>query len=467
MALKRARRQRKKVTVALNNATGVLDGTPGLERSTMRLVTRRLGLLLFVVYILNYLDRTNIGIAKDHLQASLGLSEAAYGLGAGLFFIGYVLFEVPSNLILYRVGARLWITRIMVTWGLAAMGMAFVQNEMAFYILRFLLGAAEAGLVPGVILYLTQWIPSARRARLIALFYLAVPLSSAFGSPLSGWLMGFNPFGVEGWRFMFFLEGIPCLFVAVLVLAFLTDNPARAKWLDERQRTWLTAALAKEKSEEDTTHQSGTLRQAFINPRVLGMALVFFSMIIPIYALAFFLPAIIKQMGTFSILQVGFITAVPYIFASIGMFLISRRSDRTGERVLHYVVPSALGAGGLVMAALTLGSAPAVAMVGFCIGAIGCLSTLPVFWSITPRLLTGVAAAGGIALVCAIGNIAGFVAPYMVGLIRGENATAASSSQAILVSAGFLLVAAVGMLLVGKSLGKEHAHKSESSANAY
>jgi MFS transporter, ACS family, tartrate transporter len=452
--------------VALNNVTGVLDGTPELERSTMRLVTLRLGLLLFVVYILNYLDRTNIGIAKDHLQTSLGLSEAAYGLGAGLFFIGYVLFEVPSNLILYRVGARLWITRIMFTWGLAAMGMAFVQDEMTFYVLRFLLGAAEAGLVPGVILYLTQWIPSVRRARLIALFYLAVPLSSAFGSPVSGWLMGFNPFGLDGWRFMFFVEGIPCLFVAVLVLVFLTDNPTRATWLDERQRTWLTAALAREKSEEDTTHQSGTLQQAIVNPRVLGMAVVFFSMIVPIYALAFFLPAIIKQMGTFSILQVGLITAVPYIFASIGMLLISRRSDRTGERVLHFVIPSALGAAGLVVAALTLGSAPAITMAGFCIGAIGCLSTLPVFWSITPRLLTGVAAAGGIALVCAIGNIAGFVAPYMVALIRGENATVASSSQAILVSASFLLVAAVGMLRVGKSLGNKDAHKSESNANA-
>lgn len=425
-----------------------------LERTTLRRVTRRLAILLFVVYVLNYLDRTNISIAKENMQADIGLSEVAYGLGAGLFFVGYVLFEVPSNLILYKVGARLWITRIMVTWGLAAMGMAFVQDEMSFYILRFLLGVAEAGLVPGVILYLTGWIPSVRRAHLIALFYLAVPLSTVFGAPLSSWLMGFTPFDFPGWRFMFFIEGLPCLFVAALVFFFLTDSPAKATWLEDRQRNWLMSTLAQEHREVDTSHQPGTLLAAARDIRVLGMALIFFAMVVPIYALAFFLPAIVKQMGSFSQMEVGFITAIPYVFASIAMVLISRRSDRTGERIYHYVIPAGIGALGLVIAGLSLGSMPVLALIGFTLAAVGCISTLPMFWSITPRLLHGVAAAGGIALVCAIGNIGGFVAPYMVALIRGEKATTLTSSYAILVVAAFLAVAALVMVAIGRSLNR-------------
>jgi MFS transporter, ACS family, tartrate transporter len=430
----------------------------GVARSTMRRINGRLVLILFAVYIFNYLDRTNIGIAKLHLQPDIGLSEAAYGLGAGLFFIGYVIFEVPSNLLLYKVGARLWIARIMVTWGLAAMAMALVQGEWSFYALRFLLGVAEAGLVPGVILYLTQWIPAGRRARVIGLFYLAVPLSTVFGAPLSSWLIGFSPWGLEGWRFMFVIEGLPCLFLAVVVFKYLTDRPHQAEWLTAEQREWLTGELAQEEqSQSGHTHRVGSLAGALRDPRVLGMSVVYFSMIIPIYALAFFLPAIVKQMGSYSTLQIGFITAIPYVFASIGLLVLARRSDRLGERVYHFAVPAAVGAAGLVLAAVTLSSSPVLALVGFTLGAIGCISTLPCFWSETPKLLTGVAAAAGIALISSIGNIAGFVAPYMVALIKGEQQSDAGSSNAVLTCAAFLGVAALVMVLVGRSIAAAKA----------
>lgn len=436
-----------------------------IERSTMRLVTGRLVAILFAVYIFNYLDRTNIGIAKLHLQPAIGLSEAAYGLGAGLFFVGYVIFEVPSNVALYRVGARLWIARIMVTWGLVAMAMAFVQGEWSFYVLRFLLGVAEAGLVPGVILYLTQWIPSIRRARMISLFYLAVPLSTVLGAPLSSWLMGFSPWDVAGWRFMFFAEGLPCLFLAVIVLRFLTDRPEHATWLSSEQRAWLTRELAQEEATlAQDSHRVGSLAGALRDPRVLGMSLVYFSMIIPIYALAFFLPTIVDQMGSFTTLQIGFITAVPYVFAAAGLMFLARRSDRLGERIYHYAIPAAIGGAGLVLAALTLSSAPVVALVGFTLGAIGCISTLPCFWAETPKLLTGVAAAAGIALISSIGNIAGFVAPYMVALIKGEEESQAGSTNAVLACAAFLGLAAVVMVLVGRSISAlraSSAHRSE------
>lgn len=436
-----------------------------VERLTMRRITGRLVLILFAVYIFNYLDRTNLGIAKLQLQPDIGLSEAAYGLGAGLFFVGYVIFEVPSNILLYKVGARLWIARIMVTWGLVAMAMAFVQNESSFYALRFLLGVAEAGLVPGVILYLTQWIPSARRAQVIGLFYLAVPLSSVFGAPLSSWLMGFSPWGVAGWRFMFVIEGLPCLVLAVVVLKYLTDRPHEAKWLSDEQRAWLTGELELEEQSQSThTHRVGSLLGAMRDPRVLGMSLVYFSMIIPIYALAFFLPTMVKQMGSFSTLQIGFITAIPYVFASIGLVVLARRSDRLGERIYHYAVPAAMGAAGLVLAAVTLVSSPVLALVGFTLGAVGCISTLPCFWSETPKLLTGVAAAAGIALISSIGNIAGFVAPYMVALIRGEQQNQSGSTNAVLACAAFLALAAVVMVLVGRSIAAARARSSEALA---
>ncbi len=419
-----------------------------LARTTLRRVSVRLGLLLFFVYVLNYLDRTNIAIAKLQMQPDIGLSEAAFGLGAGLFFVGYVLFEVPSNMILARVGARYWIARIAFTWGLVSMAMFLVRDEWSFYLLRFLLGVAEAGLVPGVVLYLTHWVPALRRARLISLFYLAVPVSTVIGAPLSTWLMGFRPWGLTGWQFMFLVEGFPCLVVAFVVLRYLTDKPAEATWLTPDQRAWLTATLARE--EGAAGHRAGTFAAACRDQGVLGMAAAFFSMIIPIYAMTFFLPTIVKQMGSFTTGQIGLLTAIPFAFAALGMWLLSRSSDRTGERTRHYVRPALAGVAGLLLSALTLGSSPVLALLGFTLGAIGCISTLPVFWAHAPFLLTGAATATGIAFITAIGNIAGFVSPYMVALIKGNEKGMGHSSTAIAVTAVFLALAAVIMTGVGR-----------------
>ncbi|MFD4250127.1 MFS transporter [Amycolatopsis thermoflava] len=295
----------------MSGNTGVADHDE-LARTTLRKVTWRLGVLLFFVYVLNYLDRTNISIAKLKMQPDIALSETAFGLGAGLFFVGYVLFEVPSNMILYRVGARYWIARIMFTWGLVSMAMFLVRDEWSFYALRFLLGVAEAGLVPGVILYLSQWVPAVRRARLISVFYIAVPVSTVIGAPLSSWLMGFTPWGLTGWQFMFLVEGFPCLVMAFVVVRFLTDKPAQATWLSERQRAWLIAELDREEEANSAGgHRAGSLHAAVRDRGVLGMSFAFFAMIIPLYAMAFFLPTIVRQMGSFSTAQIGWLTAIP------------------------------------------------------------------------------------------------------------------------------------------------------------
>jgi MFS transporter, ACS family, tartrate transporter len=430
----------------------VVAGSGEIERSTMRKVIPRLGGLLFVVYIFNYLDRTNVGIAKLQLQPDLGLSEAAFGLGAGLFFVGYVLFEIPSNAILYRVGARIWIARIMFSWGLVSMAMCLARNEWSFYLVRFLLGVAEAGLVPGVLLYLGQWIPAARRARVITVFYIAVPISTVIGAPLSTWLMGFRPWGLDGWQFMFLVEGFPCLILAALTLKFLTNRPEQATWLSVEQRTWLTARMEQEQADVVATHGHGprSLLAPIRDKGVLAMASAFFCMIIPLYALAFFLPTIVKAMGSFTTTQIGWLTAIPYVFTALFMWLISRNSDRTRERTYHYVVPAAVGVVGLVVAAVSLHS-PILAMIGFTLGAIGCISTLPTFWTQAPFLVgAGVAAAGGIAFITAFGNIAGFVSPYLVALIKGDGGGTSGSTNAILVCAGFLVLAALSFFAVGR-----------------
>ncbi|MEU0530727.1 MFS transporter [Amycolatopsis tolypomycina] len=433
-----------------------------LERATLRKISWRLGALLFFVYVLNYLDRTNISIAKIEMQPDIALSEAAFGLGAGLFFIGYVLFEVPSNMILYRVGARYWIARIMFTWGLVSMAMFLVRDEWSFYGLRFLLGVAEAGLVPGVLLYLSQWVPAAHRARLIGVFYVAVPISTVIGAPLSTWLMGFTPWGLTGWQFMFLVEGFPCLLMAFVVLRYLTDKPSQATWLTEQQRTWLTTELAREDAANGSAgHRAASFRAVVKDKRVLGMSFAFFSMIIPLYAMAFFLPTIVKQLGTFTTTQIGWLTAIPYVFAALGMWLLARHSDRTGERTRHYVWPATAGVAGLVVSALNLTGSPVLALAGFTLAAIGCISTLPVFWAQAPYLLAGAAAATGIAFITAIGNIAGFVSPYMVALIKGNGPGLGNSAAAILVTAVFLAVAAGTMAAVGHRIGRRRTREPE------
>ena len=393
-----------------------------VDRRVVRKAARRLLPLLVLLYLVNYLDRVNVGFAALTMNADLGLSSAAYGLGAGLFFIGYFLFEVPSNIALHKVGARLWIARIMVTWGLVASATAFVQGELSFYVVRVLLGIAEAGFFPGVLLYLTYWFPRPERARIVALTFLAVPLSSVLGSPLSTLLIqhGEGLLGFDaGWRFMFFVEGLPAVVLGVVVLFLLPDRPTRARWLTPAEGAALEAHLAAEEAE--VVGREVPTRQALTDPRVLALSLVYFGIVFGLYVLAFFLPQVIRgfqeQFGTtFSLLQVGLVTAVPYAFAAAAMVLWARHSDRTGEREGHVAIAVFVGAAGIA-AALYMDS-PLAVMVCITVCAVGIYAAIPVFWTLPTRLLTGVGAAAGIALVNSFGNLAGFAAPYVTGWLE-------------------------------------------------
>ena len=393
-----------------------------LTRTAVRAATVRLLPLLGLAYLLNYVDRVNVGFAALTMNADLGLSAAAYGLGAGLFFIGYFFFEVPSNIILHRVGARLWIARIMVTWGIVASATAFVQGEVSFYVVRVLLGLAEAGFFPGIILYLTYFFPRVDRARIVALFFLAVPLSSVFGGPIStlliahgGGLLGFD----AGWRFMFFVEGIPTLLLGIAVLFLLPDRPHKARWLSPEQATALETTIA----EEDAREVPGELgvRAALTNPRVIALSLTYFGIVFGLYVLAFFLPTIIKdfqtQFGTkFSLVQVGLVTAIPYAIASIAMVLWAWHSDRTRERALHVAIPALVGA--VAIAAALYQTSPLTTMVMVTICAVGVFAAIPPFWSLPNAFLTGAGAAAGIGLINSFGNLSGFVGPYVTGWLQ-------------------------------------------------
>lgn len=427
-----------------------------LENSVMWKIKMRPIAVLFVVYILNFLDRTNIGIAKLRMASDLSLSDTAYGLGAGLFFIGYILFEVPSNLILYKVGARFWITRIMVSWGIISAAMAFVQGETSFYILRFLLGVAETGLVPGVMLYLAMWIPNARKAEITALFYLAVPVATIIGAPISSYLMGIEAFGMAGWRFMFLAEGLPSVFFALAVWFFLDDKPEQAKWLNDSERNWLVTKLKTEQTaQQANTHSTSSLLGSLKDPLVLGMSFCYFAMVIPLYALSFFLPTIVQQMGAgeYSSLKIGFITAIPYVFASIGLIAISKSSDRYNERVWHYSGPALIGALGLALAGYAVSFSPVLALIGISLGAVGCISTLPCVWAQTPLFLRGIAVAAGIAVINSFGNIAGFLSPYLIGILRDNASTPEHGTLfAMLGVAASLAAGAVCMLITGSAI---------------
>jgi len=367
-----------------------------LDRRVVRKAARRLLPLLVLLYLINYLDRVNIGFAALTMNADLGLSSAAYGLGAGLFFIGYFFFEVPSNVVLHKVGARLWIARIMITWGLVASATAFVQGEVSFYVVRVLLGIAEAGFFPGVLLYLTYWFPRAERARIVALTFLAVPLASVIGSPLStvliqhgDGLLGFD----AGWRFMFFVEGLPALVLGVAVLFLLPSRPSSARWLTPAEATALEERLAAEDARE--VGSEVPTRQALTDPRVLALSVVYFGIVFGLYVLAFFLPQVIagfqEQFGTtFSLLQVGLVTAVPYAFAAVAMVLWARHSDRAGERAGHVTVAAFIGA--VAIAAAPYMDSPLAVMLFTTVRALGVYAAIPVFWQLPTRLLTGVAA---------------------------------------------------------------------------
>jgi len=417
------------------------DETVVLERATLAKVTRRLIPFLLLLYVVAWLDRVNVGFAALQMNRDLGFSPAVYGFGAGVFFVGYALFEIPSNLILARVGARRWIARIMITWGLVSASMMFVRSETTFYALRFLLGVAEAGFLPGIIYYLTHWYPAAARARAVSWFMAAIPLSIVIGGPLTGLLLEMKgTLGLAGWQWLFLLEGVPAVILGVVVLFYLTDTPEQARWLDPEERTWLSARIRAEQSQAKSRHGVG-LRQALLHPTVWQLALIMFACQSGSYGLTLWVPQILKGLSGLSDLHVGMISAIPYVCAAIGMVLIGTHSDRTGERFLHIAIPSTIGAIGFTASAFLLSPIPG--LIALTIAAIGDLGSRGPFWSLPGRFLVGSASAGGIALINTIGSLGGFVGPYAVGLVK--NATG-DFTGGLLLLAFMLFVSAIATL---------------------
>ncbi|MDT6960825.1 MULTISPECIES: MFS transporter [unclassified Cupriavidus] len=422
----------------------------GFEDAVYRKVSWRLVPFLLLCYVVAYLDRVNVGFAKLQMLNDLQFSETVYGLGAGIFFIGYFLFEVPSNVILHKVGARIWIARIMITWGLISAAMMFVTTPTMFYVLRFLLGIAEAGFFPGIILYLTYWYPASRRGRTTTFFMTAIALSGVIGGPLSGWIMqsfdGHN--GWAGWQWMFLIEGIPSILVGIWVLLYLDDRIAHAKWLTPDER----ALLARNIEAEDQHKEDPPVRQVLSSPRVWLMSAIYFSFVMGLYGVSFWLPTIIKQTGVKGTLEVGMLTAIPYGCAVIGMILFAHSADRRGERRWHIAVPALLGALGLVLS-VQWHADTTLAMIALTLATIGILTTLPLFWSLPTAFLAGTGAAAGIALINSLGNLAGFISPYAVGWLK--DLTQSTDSGMYLLAACMVVGAALALSVPAKMVSRQ------------
>jgi MFS transporter, ACS family, tartrate transporter len=417
-----------------------------IERSTMARVTGRLLPFLLLLYIVSWLDRVNVGFAKLQMNADLGFSETVYGFGAGIFFVGYALFEVPSNLLLARFGARLWIARIMITWGLISIGMMFVHDAITFFTMRFALGVAEAGFLPGIVYYLSQWFPREQRARAVSWFMIGIPLSVVFGGPLSGWLLGFDGYlGLKGWQWMFVVEGIPAVVLGFVVLVFLTDQPADARWLAPAQRQWLSERIESEHVAAQKKH-GYSVREALQHPTVWLLALIMFCCQTGSYGLTFWVPTIVKGLSGYTNVETGFFTALPYIAAAAGMVLIGRSSDRSGERFLHVAIPTAIGALGFIATGLL--HSPIPAMIALTVAAVGDYGTRGPFWAMPGKFLSGSAAAGAIGLINAMGAVGGAIGPPAVGYLK--DVTGSFVGPMFLLS-GILLAGSILTLVLRKS----------------
>jgi len=369
-----------------------------------------------LLYLVAYLDRLNLGFAALQMNAALGFSSEVFGFGAGIFFIGYFLFEVPSNLVLARVGARVWLARIAIVWGLISIGMLFVQGVRSFYVMRFLLGAAEAGFFPGVVLYFTYWFPAAERARAMAQFTTASMAAGILGSPLSGLLLSLRGVGgLAGWQWLFLAEGLPAVILGIVALWYLTDRPEHARWLPDSEKVWLIDTLRRER-EYTARPDADTLRAGLLDRSVWGFAAVLFLMVTSGYGFSFFLPQIVKGLSGGSDLAVGLWSAVPFLAAAVAMVIVAAHSDRTGERRVHVACCACTAAIGLAWASYA--ATPVLAFLALVIAAIGLYSATPPFWSMPTAMLRGTGAAAGIALINAVGNLGGFMGPYAMGWMR-------------------------------------------------
>ncbi|WP_225768670.1 MFS transporter [Inquilinus sp. Marseille-Q2685] len=386
-----------------------------IEKRVYRKVFWRIVPFLMLCYVIAYLDRVNVGFAKLQMSQDLGFSEAVFGLGAGIFFVGYFLFEVPSNVILHRVGARVWIARIMITWGIVSAAFMFVPSAPWFYALRFLLGLAEAGFYPGIILYLTYWYPSHRRAKIIAVFMAAIPVSGIFGNPLSGWIMDafHETHGLAGWQWMFLIEAIPAVLIGLAVLLVLDNSVRDAKWLTDEEKAVIEREIAADAKGKDSPASLGAV---FRDGRVWLSCFIYFAFVSGQYGLTFWMPTLVKATGVTGNLNIGLISAIPFLCAVVAMILFGQSADRRRERRWHLVIPAAMGAVGFVVAATASDTAVAIAFLS--LAAAGVLTCAPLFWSLPTAFLHGAAAAAGIAMINSIGNLAGFVSPYAIGLLK-------------------------------------------------
>ncbi|MGN8063358.1 MFS transporter [Ralstonia sp. 22111] len=429
-----------------------------IEKRTLRKISWRIVPFIMLLYFVAYIDRVNIGFAALTMKADLGFTASILGFGAGIFFWGYFLFEVPSNIVLHKVGARLWIARVMVTWGIISAAMAFVQGTTSFYIIRFLLGAAEAGFFPGIILYLSYWFPARHRAGVTAFFMAAAPLSTALGSPISAALLEMHGvMGLAGWQWMFILEAIPAFILGVVVFFYMTDRPEQASWLKEDERTWLVKAMQEESSNKAASGNHSILR-GLADLRVIALALIYFGTSAGLYTLGIWAPQIIKQLGMSS-MKVGLLNAIPPIVSVVAMVFWSRHSDRTGERTWHVVIACVAAAVGLVVAGSANGVVGLIAALTLVNVGISCAK--PPLWSMPTMFLSGAAAATGIATINSIGNLGGFFGPAMIGWIKDRTGSFAGGLYFV---AGLLMLSAV-LTLVLSSTQKSKAAAAEAAAH--
>lgn len=430
----------------MNDPTACDAGMPDQAlHSAYRRTAWRIIPLLILCYLVAYLDRVNVGFAKLQMLDDLNFSAAVYGMGAGIFFVGYLMFEIPSNIALHRFGARRWIARIMMTWGLLSAAMMFVETPTSFYVLRFFIGVAEAGFFPGIIFYLTTWFPAHRRGTMISLFIAALPISSLLGSVISGVIMQHmnGVAGYAGWQWLFVIEGLPAVVLGVAVLFWLRDRICDAPWLSAHEKNAMQAALDRE-----AQHKPGhSLRDGLLNPKIWLLGAVYFCLVLGQYVINFWMPTIIKDSGVAQPWAIGALSAIPYAAAAVSMVLVGCSSDRRREYRWHLAICACVGAGGVVFGTL-LGSNLVLAMIGLTIGTAAMISSLPVFWGMPTAVVGGAAAAAGIALINSLGNVAGFVSTIVVGWITQLTG---STQMAMYFMAGVLVLGGLLGLVVSRS----------------
>ncbi|GAB4060754.1 MFS transporter [Uliginosibacterium sediminicola] len=439
----------------MNTASPGAQAPDALLEGAYRKTIWRMIPFIFICYLFNYLDRVNVGFAKLQMLDALQLSETVYGLGAGIFFIGYVLAGVPSNLILHKVGARRWIGTLMIVWGALSASLMFVSSAQSFYILRFFTGIAEAGFFPGMVLYFTHWFPAERRGRVMALFMSAIPISGVLGGPLSGWML--NHFqagqgGLAAWQWLYLLQGLPTVLLGIAVYFVLHDNVAGVKWLSSAEKQAMQTALVEdEKRRSAGTVSVDSFASVLRNRNVWMLGAVYFSIQMGVYAINFWLPSIIKSLGFQNPAMIGWLSAIPYFAASIFMILVGRSADRRRERRWHLSVPMLMGFAGLLIAT-SFADSPALAILGLSIATMGALTGLPMFWPLPAAFLGSAAAAGGLALINSLGQIAGFVSPYLVGWLK--DATGSTHVALYILSAVLFCGAMIVLSIPAKTVNR-------------